>query len=98
MIIQWILFICLWLLGIYFRLYFLFRASNYYNDKSLNIKRICAIFYYIFVLGYGVYMIPVLGNNYDPRQGKLLLVFLECLLIFYLFANLFCLISLIEQR
>ena len=98
MIIQWILFICLWLLGFYFRLYFLFRASNYYNDKSLNIKRICAIFYYIFVLGYGFYMIPVLGNNYDPHQGKLLLVFLQFLLTLNIPLNLFCLISLIEQR
>ena len=66
-------------IGYLFRLYFFLRASNYYNDKSLNIKRICAIFYYIFVLGYGFYMIPILGNNYDPHQGKLLLVFLQFL-------------------
>ena len=98
MIIQWILFICFTVFSVYVRLYFFLRATNYYSDKSLNLKRICAIFYYIFVLGYGIYMYPVVGNNYDPHQGKLLLVFLECLIIFYLFVNLFCLISLIEQR
>ena len=81
MIIQWILFICLMVFSVYVRLYFFLRASNYYSDKSLNLKRIYAIIYYIFTLSYCVYMFFVVFDNLDVIGGDFLFTFLSWLLI-----------------
>ena len=97
MIIQWILFICLMVFSVYVRLYFFLRASNYYSDKSLNLKRIYAIIYYIFALSYCVYMFFVVFDNLEVIGGKFLFTFLSWVLIMNFVMNMFFVISLTQK-
>ena len=94
MIIQWILFICFTVFSVYVRLYFFLRASNYYSDKSLNLKRIYAIIYYIFTLSYCVYMFFVVFDNLDVIGGDFLFTFISWLLIMNFAMNVLFVTSL----
>ena len=97
MIIQWILSICLMVLSFYVRYYFFLRASNYYNDESLNLKRIYAIIYYILALSYFFYMFLVVLSNFDEIQRNFLLTFLSWILLINIIFNVLFLTCLIQK-
>ncbi len=97
MIIQWILFICLMVFSVYVRLYFFLRASNYYSDKSLNLKRIYAIIYYILALSYFFYMFLVVLSDFDEIQRNFLLTFLSWILLINIIFNVLFLTCLIHK-
>ena len=94
MIIEWIGFIFLFVFNFFVWFYFYFRATNYHNDRSLNLKRIGAIIYYLFALGYNFYMMWLSVIHFDPHQDKILTTFIDWVIIINIPLIMFFLLSL----
>ncbi|OTP81451.1 hypothetical protein B6D08_11970 [Gilliamella apicola] len=94
MIIEWIGFIFLFVFNFFVWFYFFFRATNYHNDRSLNLKRIGAIIYYLFVFGYNFYMMWLSVIHFDPHQDKILTTFIDWVIIINIPLIMFFLLSL----
>ena len=92
MIIECIIFYCLLVFDFFAWFYFYFRATNYHNDRALNIKRIFTILYYCLVQVYNIYML--LNLKYlDLKSYDLLLIFIRmsvivniCLVFYFMFS------------
>ena len=94
MIIEWIGFIFLFVFNFFVWFYFFFRATNYHNDRALNLKRIGAIIYYLFVFGYNFYMMWLSVIHFDPHQDKILTTFIDWVIIINIPLIMFFLLSL----
>ena len=92
MIIECIIFYCLLIFDFFTWFYFYFRATNYHNDRALNLKRKFAILYYCLVQVYNIYML--LNLKYlDLKSNDLLLIFIRmsvivniCLVFYFMFS------------
>ena len=94
MIIEWIGFIFLFVFNFFVWFYFFFRATNYHNDRSLNLKRIGAIIYYLLAFGYNFYMMWLSVIHFDPHQDKILTTFIDWVIITNIPLVMFFLFSL----
>lgn len=93
-IIEWVAFIFLFIFNFFVWFYFHFRAINYHNDRSLNLKRIGANIYYLFALGYNFYMMWLSIIHFDPHQNKILTTFIDWIFVVNILLVMFFISSL----